>query len=655
MAKSYYGYVKRDVENQIDWASITKEMVTTLEEEQGRREKKKADIDKASREFGKVLTDAEGSSHKGLNEFWLDSSSSIQELRRMQDDLLKRGLLDYKSYVAQRQNLTDGSDELINLVKGFDSKWTAVKDDPNASSFDYWNIGNIQGFGNFSDYKTWANPTDGKLSLGKIVLNPKTGQKELSNNPTEYQQVSFLKNRMNQRAPKYDYDAAIKKVTENVGRYVKAKSVGAAKTIEDVTKSDAYQKQINTWIDAIIENPFNAASILTDTLGYAENYTDDDKQANEFDLVDTGKTDKDGNPIMMKSYKYVETEIDPVQKGSGLRRPKLKEEQKDQLREAIRNEIESRLDYIETAAPRDRPNAYEEKSKEQQNIDVQNTTSWGMMYYGTPEQQKQGADRLLASPIARREDLIDIDVRTEPGKVILRYKDSTKNRKIDMLDDDGNPIPYADFVSLGNELHGVQDYGKAVQLSGRSDAVYNIDRKGRATRAGKANLYGDPETLVTYGGERNKTPKSIIEEIPNEVDKDVVETVSDVFSLLNLPKPAITTKEGGEQLRAAETKTTARGTPLVVKPAVIASPSLEITFPGVSPISIPEGEDFQLILDNIIEVLDTSFKSNLDISIDEIKAAFPTLEIFELYNPGFAKKTTEAGEKSKKPLPGKKE
>lgn len=655
MAKSYYGYVKRDVENQIDWASITKEMVTTLEEEQGRREKKKADIDKASREFGKVLTDAEGSSHKGLNEFWLDSSSSIQELRRMQDDLLKRGLLDYKSYVAQRQNLTDGSDELINLVKGFDSKWTAVKDDPNASSFDYWNIGNIQGFGNFSDYKTWANPTDGKLSLGKIVLNPKTGQKELSNNPTEYQQVSFLKNRMNQRAPKYDYDAAIKKVTENVGRYVKAKSVGAAKTIEDVTKSDAYQKQINTWIDAIIENPFNAASILTDTLGYAENYTDDDKQANEFDLVDTGKTDKDDNPIMMKSYKYVETEIDPVQKGSGLRRPKLKEEQKDQLREAIRNEIESRLDYIETAAPRYRPNAYEQRSQKQTQIETQNATSWGQLYYGTPEQQKQGADRLLASPIARKEDLIDIDVRTEPGKVILRYKDSTKDRKIDMLDDDGNPIPFADFVSLGNELHGIDDYGRALELSGREDATYNIDRKGRATRAGKANLYGDPETLVTYGGERNKTPKSIIEEIPNEVDKDVVETVSDVFSLLNLPKPQLKIEPGGRELSPSSTRVIP-GSPVGgYTPAVITAPSLEITFPGVSPINIPEGENFQDILDNIIEVLDTSFKSNLDISIDEIKAAFPTPEMFEDYNPGFAKKTTEAGEKSKKPLPGKKE
>ena len=131
-------------------------------------------------------------------------------------------------------------------------------------------------------------------------------------------------------------------------------------------------------------------------------------------------------------------------------------------------------------------------------IQEKNATSWGQLYYGTPEQQKQSADRLLASPIARKEDLIDIDVRTEPGKVILRYKDSTKNRKIDMLDDDGNPILYSDFVSLGNELHGIDDYGRALELSGREDAAYNIDRKGRATRAGKANLYSDPETTVYF-------------------------------------------------------------------------------------------------------------------------------------------------------------
>lgn len=463
MAKSYYGYVKRDVENQVDWASITKEMVSTLEQEQVRREKKKADIDKASREFGKVLTDAEGSSHKALNEFWLDSSSSIQELRRMQDDLLKRGLLDYKSYVAQRQNLTDGSDELINLVKGFDSKWTAVKDDPNASAFDYWNIGNIQGFGNFSDYKTWANPTDGKLSLGKIVLNPKTGQKELSNNPTEYQQVSFLKNRMNQRAPKYDYDAAIKKVTENVGRYVKAKSVGAAKTIEDITQSDAYQKQINTWIDAMIENPFNAGSMLTDWLGYAENYTDDEKQANEFDLVDTGRVDEKDNPIMMKSYKYVETEVDPIQRGSGLRRPKLKEEQKDQLREAIRNEIESRLDYIETAMPiTESQRAVARAGKASGRI----VTSLATMQAGKTLEERV----LSASDIAGRDNTI-IKIVETPDEILVTRQSSTKGAQPVTT-----PYPRGEatlnFVKgAASGLTGVEDINTALKNSSLTEGM----------------------------------------------------------------------------------------------------------------------------------------------------------------------------------------
>ena len=429
MAKSYYGYVKRDVENQVDWASITKEMVTTLEEEYSRREKKKEDIDKASREFGKILTDAEGSSHKALNEFWLDSSSSIQELRRMQDDLLKRGLLDYKSYVAQRQNLTDGSDELINLVKGFDSKWTAVKDDPNASAFDFWNIGNIQGFGNFSDYKTWANPTDGKLSLGKMVLNPETGQKELSSDSTQYQQVSFLKNRMNQRAPKYDYEKAIKKVTDNVGRYVKAKSVGAAKTIEDVTKSEAYQKQINTWIDVMIENPFNAGSMLTDWLGYAENYTDDEKQSNEFDLVDTGRVDEKDNPIMMKSYKYVETEVDPIQRGSGLRRPKLKKEQEEQLREAIRNEIESRLDYIETAAPRDTPSVGERADRKQAKRVGE---AMSKTFYSKDVKDFEVGINLIKGQTGNPQNIVDYDFRNNPNtgepELILIKKDKNGRR-----------------------------------------------------------------------------------------------------------------------------------------------------------------------------------------------------------------------------------
>ena len=504
MAKSYYGYVKRDVENQVDWASITKEMVTTLEEEYSRREKKKEDIDKASREFGKILTDAEGSSHKALNEFWLDSSSSIQELRRMQDDLLKRGLLDYKSYVAQRQNLTDGSDELINLVKGFDSKWTAVKDDPNASAFDFWNIGNIQGFGNFSDYKTWANPTDGKLSLGKMVLNPETGQKELSSDSTQYQQVSFLKNRMNQRAPKYDYEKAIKKVTDNVGRYVKAKSVGAAKTIEDVTKSEAYQKQINTWIDVMIENPFNAGSMLTDWLGYAENYTDDEKQSNEFDLVDTGRVDEKDNPIMMKSYKYVETEVDPIQKGSGLRRPKIKKEQEEQLREAIRNEIESRLDYIETAAPRDTPSVGERAG--------QTVTSLATMQAGKTLEER----KLSASDIAGRDNNI-IKIIETPDEILVTRQSSTKGAQPVTTPYPRGEATLSFVKGAASGLTGVEDINTALKNSSLTEGMVAAPIEGTNVLFERTTPPKPPSGLVKFDAQlANDFNPNILSEITYE-------------------------------------------------------------------------------------------------------------------------------------------
>ena len=342
MAKTYYGYVKRDVADQTDWSAITKSMNDMLTTEAKRREDKKADIDKASREFGKVLSDSEGSSYMSLNEFWLDGANSIQEARRMQDTLLKSGRLNYKDYIAQRQNLTDGSNELIGLVKGFNSKWDAVKNDPNASAFDYANLANVQGFGNFTDYRAWTNPTDGRISLGKRVLNEKTGQYELSKDSNDFKEVNSLKNRMSQRAPKFDYEKATDEISKRLGRYVKAELKGAAATIENVKKLPGYEKMLNQYLDAIVIDDFNAASITTDGFGVYD-YT-----------YDKAEADKDADKI------YIGT--NEMQPGSGLTNPKLTDKQRTKAKELLKINLESKLDYIETAAPRFKPDSPRQKS-----------------------------------------------------------------------------------------------------------------------------------------------------------------------------------------------------------------------------------------------------------------------------------------------------
>ena len=104
MAKTYAGYVKREVANEIDWSSIGSGISDMLLEERDARETKKKEIDDASR-------------HTGINQFFLDGANSIQEVRLMQDRLLRSGQLRLKDYNVQRQNAIDGTNEMLALVK----------------------------------------------------------------------------------------------------------------------------------------------------------------------------------------------------------------------------------------------------------------------------------------------------------------------------------------------------------------------------------------------------------------------------------------------------------------------------------------------------------------------------------------------------------
>jgi len=631
---TYYKYVSREGSDVVDWGAITKSVSESLGQVAKDREAKKEAIDEASRKTGEILANSPMGESKTINDFTLDYANNAEKFRLMQDRLLKSGQMSLKDYNIGRANLTSGTTELFNLSKEYNAVYADKMERMNkkeSSLAESWAMGNVEGYANFSKSSAYIDPTNGRVAVGKKVkkkLPDGTEIFELTTNANDLKSVNELRNIINTKYDRFKISENLQPGVDELGETIKVIMKGGVKTLEDARQNKDYLEARNTFINSFIKtNPDIPMSVLVDYLGVVP-----DEKGNptnvSFELTYDPKEAATSNRFILMT----------PNEDTGRYEADLSEDQEEMAKKALTARFEAMVDRKETArqefAP-PRPTAYDERSKEQQNIDAQNTTAWGQLYYGIPDEQRQGANRLLASPIARREDLIDIDVRTEPGTVILRYKDSTKNRKIDIIDDAGNPISYADFMSLGNELHGVEDYGKALRLSGRSEAAYNIDRKGRATRAGKANLYSDPETLVTYGGERNKTPKSIIEGIPSEIDENAVKTVSDVFSLLNLPKPTITTKEGGQDIPKEPTMADYSGLTFAEK----TKPSLEIVFPGAPTINIPEGEDFQDTLSKVMEVLDSSFKTNVDISIEEIKAAFPTLEMFELYNPGF---TTEA-------------
>lgn len=282
------------------------------------------------------------------------------------------------------------------------------------------------------------------------------------------------------------------------------------------------------------------------------------------------------------------------------------------------------------------------------------------MYYGTPEEQKGFADRILGSPDSRRQGLVEIDTVTKPGTFILKYKDKTKNREIEVVDGEGNALPYADYIALGNEIHGIDDYGKALELSGRKDAEYTTERGGRSRRKGSRKAYTAVDNKVNYRG-TNVNADNIIEEYITEdvADESAVKVIRDVFEVQDLPNPIIEIEEAKE-MTPARNITTGRGTSYV--PSIKTEPSLKISVPGVidSPIYIPEGDGMKEVLDKAIALIDQAYDDNNLLTPEDFKAIFPTENIFLEYNPKQpdAEESTTPEESSgtgKKQLPGKKQ
>lgn len=442
MAKTYVGYVKREVANEIDWASIGSGISDMLLEEKNAREAKKKAIDDASREFAKVLTDAEGSEHTGINQFFLDGANSIQEVRLMQDRLLRSGQLRLKDYNIQRQNAIDGTNELLALVKGYDTKYKEKMERLQAgvsAAQEQYQMEQIEGFSNFQNHRLYVNPTNGQFSIGKTVPG-KGGINELSKDPNDFSTMQALRNRLNIKIDRYDWDKNLQQGVDNLAKIVLAKNVGGVKTAEDARQSKEYKNAKNNWIDSMMTSSVNVGSMLTDWIG-GYTFTQDAFEAGQ-----------DDSKILLVP--------DPRQPSSGNLVPKLSDAQDKVVKDRLEQEFESRVDRIETAMPVQTLSARERQLRGQAESAIDNIAK---LWYGTTQEIESAASFLegvlpSVSGIDVKENevtvtKIDID-GTVTGKKGKRY---TK------------PYPREEFntfiESISGELGGAVSASQAVQIA----------------------------------------------------------------------------------------------------------------------------------------------------------------------------------------------
>jgi len=237
---------------------------------------------------------------------------------------------------------------MFEISKEYQEKYKEVAaryEKGESQEFEAWLMEQEEGLSNFTNTKAYINPTNGQVSIAKMVKKVGADGKEvmmMDENPDNYVTVNQLRNRMNVRLDKYDYVGAVGKEVENLGDFITTNmskfKQGYRMIRIDQIEDQKLRTDYTSWEDKMVQaqlaNPFNQLGLLTDAVDKIPGTNDSYTFTYDAELAKT-------NP------KYIFIEDD----GSGMTKPKFTEEQtkvasdflRTQTRQAIDQKIESDL------------------------------------------------------------------------------------------------------------------------------------------------------------------------------------------------------------------------------------------------------------------------------------------------------------------------
>ena len=472
---SYYKYAERDASNQVNWSEITSNMVKSLKDAEAIRESKRQAINDATAELGTTLSEAPQGEHKGLNEFAMTYANNAQQMRLMQDKLLKSGQLSLKDYNIGRANLTEGTTQLFNLGKKYQEVYSdRMKkfQDGTTSQLDADMLSRLEGFTNFSNHEAYINPTNGQVSMGKLVDKTIDGKtvKTMDKTPGSFTTVQQLNFSLSQEIQKYQMNALDAEVKKFAKTYLTTD--GPYQTLDDVRQMPEYDKMVNDIVSSQLVMPNSVGSILKDYIG-------------GYDTV-FNKKDQGENAILMVE--------DPQQPGSGRMIMDVTSEagkkQKKVAEEYLKRQIEKQLGSKETKTQPRQESQADKGNRKQEELQGNVVDLWNSLYSTTDSNKRNSiVSSIISSPYNKQAEntLIGIDFVSRNGKDFMevRYVNPAGNRT------GNNAIPitdnYVDWAAAGVEIHGVENKAKREKGLSTESIFGGKDKSFEGTSAGRGD------------------------------------------------------------------------------------------------------------------------------------------------------------------------
>jgi len=416
---TYYKYAERNVDSQINWAEVGKNLTDMLKEEVRIREEKKAAIDQASREFGEKLEQAPQGENRPLNAWTLQYADDAQQARLLQDRLLKSGRLKLKDYNIMRQNINDGTKNMFLLSAEYQEEFARKMErmksnDPATKSqaLEQYAMETVEGFANFTRSKPLINPTDYSVSIAMMKPDPSKGGVLI---PTdEIVSVNALRNRIKSDFNYFDVDKSNETIAKRLADYVTvnidkgtATKTGFVTAVSDAMNRPDYQKAMDDAIESQLQNPYNISSVLTENIGI------EDVTGKPFGFTsDPAAAKANKNLILVKTVNDQLT-------------PEFSQEQKDAVKAFMKGQIEQMIKHDQTVNPyaeprKDPPRGFDpnwfawNQQKKEQGFAV---NAWNTVATATSLADKTIAlQQVTSTPYAKASGLVDVNM--DPRKAM---------------------------------------------------------------------------------------------------------------------------------------------------------------------------------------------------------------------------------------------
>ena len=459
-----FGYVERNIENDVNWGEVGRGFADMLVAEREERKAKKQFLDDAMAETQDALKQAPLGYNTDFNDRIIELSTNASAYLLAANKDMKAGKITPAEYMRKVQRLNSSADQIFTLTNNYNKLYEehlnrldkGVSGEVEQAIFE-----RIDNMTNFNSHDFFIDST------GAIVAAPLvTGKDGVTTiDPSKALSAQAMFNLAQNFVNKLDVEGEVDSAVKKLGAYATSeaqtasrKAGGQTVTISDISKRDDYQDMRESLINGILDSDLNTASVLSDYIRGYEVITDENQLSKD----------------PAEREKQVFIDISNGKEGRAV----LTKKQEEAAIKQVGTLIDGMIDrtYGVTTTPKVEASWAEKQfwwNQSQNNKQNQRSLNQlALLYAGGSEEEVKAAIQYFKG--LSKGKIHDI-IRTD-NDVTVVYKDSTGKLKRT------SPLSYGDsfvtFAKTATALTGIKDSGKAMESVDLSGLNIFLDENG---------------------------------------------------------------------------------------------------------------------------------------------------------------------------------